>query len=143
VLGTFDDVSTGSTWAWLPAAVAVALRSIDVFEREAVLENVRALHDVAVEVLVPLVDRYEQVGDVRVQGCFIGIELVTDKESQGRAPDRQDALVDAILARGVLVDSSTTTLNVQPSLVMDPAALRSALTLVCDAVDEVLNGAGR
>lgn len=138
VLGTFDDVSTGSTWAWLPAACAVALRSLDVFETEGVLENVRALHDVSVELLTPLVDRYESVGDVRVQGCFVGIELVTDKESQQRAADLQESLASAILQRGVLVDSSTTTLNVQPSLVMDPAALRAALALVIDAVDEVL-----
>ncbi len=138
VLGTFDDVSTGSTWAWLPAACAVALRSIDVFETEGVLDNVRALHDVSVDVLTPLVDRYESIGDIRVQGCFVGIELVTDKSSQNRAGDLQEALATAILQRGVLVDSSSTTLNVQPSLVMEPAALRAALALVCDAVDEVL-----
>ena len=143
VLGTFDDVSTGSTWAWLPAACAVALKSLDVFADEGVLENVRVLHEVAVEVLGPLVDRYEQVGDVRVQGCFIGLELVTDKASQGRAADLQDALADAILRRGILVDSSTTTINIQPSLVMDPDSLRSALAIVCDAVDEVVGGASR
>jgi 4-aminobutyrate aminotransferase-like enzyme len=139
VLGTFDDVSTGSTWAWLPAACAVALRSLDVFEAEGVLDNVRALREVAVDVLHPLVDRYEQIGDVRVQGCFVGIELVTDKASQNRAAGAQAALAAAILRRGVLVDTSTTTLNVQPSLVMDPEALRAALGLVCEAVDEVLS----
>ena len=135
-------MSTGSTWAWLPASCAVALRTLEIFETEGVLDNVRALHDVAVEVLAPLVDRYEQVGDIRVQGCFIGIELVTDKASQGRAADLQEALATAVFARGILTDSSTASLNVQPSLVMDPAALRSALGLVCEAVDEVLGSAG-
>jgi 4-aminobutyrate aminotransferase-like enzyme len=143
VLGTFDDLSTGSTWAWLPAACAVALRALDVFEDEGVLDNVRALHQVAVDVLAPLVDRYEQIGDVRVQGCFVGIELVADKASQNHAAELQDALAAAILGRGVLVDSSTSTLNIQPSLVMEPAALRVALALVCEAVDEVLGGADR
>jgi 4-aminobutyrate aminotransferase-like enzyme len=138
VLNSFDDVSTGSTWAWLPAACAVALRSLEVFEEDEVLANVRTLEDVCLEVLTPLVDRYEQVGDVRVQGCFTGIELVADKTSQLRAPELQEALAVAVVSRGILVDSSTTTLNIQPSLVMDPAALRSALALVCDAVDEVL-----
>ena len=52
VLGTeasmdFDDVSTGSTWSWLPAACAAALATLDVFEREPVLENVRALEAAA------------------------------------------------------------------------------------------------
>jgi 4-aminobutyrate aminotransferase-like enzyme len=143
VLGTFDDVSTGSTWAWLPASCAVALKTLDVFRTESVLDNVRALQEVAVEVLAPLVDRYEQVGDVRVQGCFIGIEVVSDKTSQRRAPKLQEAIAAAILARGVLVDSSTVSINVQPSLVMDPPAFRSALGLVCDAIDEVLADADR
>lgn len=142
VLGTFDDVSTGSTWAWLPAAAAVALKTLDIFEEEDVLANVRALHEVAVDVLTPLVDQYEQVGDVRVQGCFIGIEMVTDKATLDRNPELQDALSAAVLARGVLVDSSTASLNVQPSLVMDPTALRSALELICDAVAEVVGVAG-
>lgn len=143
VLGTFDDVSTGSTWAWLPASCAVALASLDVFEAEGVLDNVRALHDVSVEVLTPLVERHEQVGDVRVQGCFVGIEVVADKASKNRAPELQEAVAAAILARGILVDSSTTSINVQPSLVMDPDALRAALRLVCEAVDEVLGAVAR
>ena len=54
VLGTeasmdFDDVSTGSTWSWLPAACAAALATLDVFEREPVLENVRALEAAGIE----------------------------------------------------------------------------------------------
>jgi 4-aminobutyrate aminotransferase-like enzyme len=143
VLGSFDDVSTGSTWAWLPASCAVALRTLEIFETEGVLDNVRALHDVAIEVLAPLVDRHEQVGDIRIQGGFIGIELVTDKASQGRAPALQEALAKAVFARGILTDSSTASLNVQPSLVMAPPAFRAALGLICEAVDEVLGRGGR
>lgn len=142
VLGTFDDVSTGSTWSWLPAACAVALKTLDVLATESVLENVLALHDVAAEVLTPLVDRHEQIGDVRVQGCFVGIEVVRDKASRGRDPELQEALAGAILERGVLVDSSTATINIQPSLVMEPDLLRAALLLVVDACEDVLRGEG-
>ena len=56
VLGTeramdFDDVSTGSTWSWLPAACAAALETLDVFEREPVLENVRVLEAAGLQAL--------------------------------------------------------------------------------------------
>ena len=56
VLGTersmdFDDVSTGSTWSWLPAACAAAIETLDVFEREPVLENVRVLEAAGLEAL--------------------------------------------------------------------------------------------
>ena len=108
VMGSFDDLSTGSTWSWLPAVVRAALATLDIFANEAVLDNVRSLHAVGEELLLPLVDRYDRVGDVRVQGCFMAIELVTDKATKGRAPELQHRLAEAVLQRGVLVDSSTT-----------------------------------
>jgi 4-aminobutyrate aminotransferase-like enzyme len=137
-MGGYDDVPTGSTWAWLPASCAVALAALDIFERENVLANVRALHAVGVERLAPLVERYSQVGDVRIQGCFMALELVDDPVLKGRASALQERVARAALERGVLTDSSTTTLNIQPSLVMTQPALAEALELVCDAVDEVL-----
>ena len=137
-LGGYDDVPTGSTWAWLPAACAAALASLDVFEAEGVLDNVKTLAAVSTEVLAPLVSRFPAVGDVRVQGCFVAIELVRDPVTKERAPALQDRLARACLARGIMADSSTTSLNIQPSLVMDPVALRSALALVVDALEEVL-----
>ena len=45
----FDDVSTGSTWSWLPASCAAALATLDVFEAEPVLENVMALEAAGLE----------------------------------------------------------------------------------------------
>lgn len=137
-MGGFDDLSTGSTWSWLPASCAAALATLDIFEREPILENVRTLDAVGRAVLEPLVDRYSQVGDVRVQGCFMAIELVTDPITKERAPDLQRRIAEDALQRGVLVDSSTTSLNIQPSLVMEPEALRAALALVVDAVDAVV-----
>lgn len=133
-LGGFDDLSTGSTWSWLPASCAAALATLDIFEREPILENVRSLHSVGVELLAPLTDQFSQVGDVRVQGCFMAIELVSDPRTKERAPDLQHRVAEAALQRGVLIDSSTTSLNIQPSLVMPPEDLRSALALVADAV---------
>ena len=138
-MGGYDDVPTGSTWAWLPASCAAALASLDVFEKEGVLDNVKALHAVSSEMLMPLKERFPQVGDVRVQGCFVAIELVTDPVSRARAPKLQERLALACLTRGVMADSSTASLNLQPSLVMDPAALRSALALVFDALEETLS----
>ena len=138
VMGSFDDLSTGSTWSWLPASCAAALATLDIFESEPILENVRELEAVGRAMLEPLVDQYSQVGDVRVQGCFMAIEFVADPVTKERAPDLQHRVAEEALQRGVLVDSSTTSLNIQPSLVMDPAALRAALALVSEAVASVV-----
>jgi 4-aminobutyrate aminotransferase-like enzyme len=139
VMGSFDDLSTGSTWAWLPAACAVAVETLNIFEKEDCLANVRSLHDIGVELLKPLVAAHEQVGDARVQGCFMALEFVEDPTSKHRISKVQDAVARAALDRGIMTDSSTTSLNIQPSLVMTPSALREALHLVIDAVGQVLS----
>lgn len=138
-LGSFSDVPTGSTWAWLPASCAAALAALDVFEKENVIDNVRALHRVGEDRLRPLMERHEQVGDVRIQGCFMALELVADPVTRDRAPELQERLARAILERGVLVDPSTTSINIQPSLVMPPEDLKVALDLVVDATQSVVS----
>ena len=133
-LGGFDDVPTGSTWAWLPAACAAALETLAIFEREPVLENVGELERVGAARLAELGDRFDQIGDVRVTGCFMAIEFVADRDSRERAPELQDAVATEACRRGVLADSSTTSLNIQPSLVMPPAKLELALEIIAESI---------
>jgi 4-aminobutyrate aminotransferase-like enzyme len=138
VLGGFDDLSTGSTWSWLPASCAAALATIERFADGAVLANVRELERVAIDVLGSLPQRFSRIGDVRVVGAFIALELVADPVSRERAPELQEALAVALLERGVLGDSSTTSLNLQPSLVMEPEELRRILGIVVETVAAVV-----
>ena len=67
-----------------------------------------------------------RIGDVRAVGCFLAIEFVRDPRDKERDPELQDAVAAEALRRGVLTDSSSTSLNLQPSLAMPPAAARSA-----------------
>jgi 4-aminobutyrate aminotransferase-like enzyme len=137
-MGGYDDVPTGSTWAWLPAACAAALATLDVFEQEPVLENVRALDARARETLGKLPERYAVVGDVRIKGCYMAVEFVADRETKQRAPELQEAVAEECLRRGLLADSSTATYNLQPSLVMPVAALDRAVAILDEAIETVL-----
>ncbi len=141
VLGAVGDLSTGSTWSWLPGSVAAALATLDAYEREDVLGNVAALERVATRRLGELAERHGRIGDARAVGCFLALELVRDPETRERDPETQDAVAGAMLRRGILADSSTASLNLQPSLTMPPEALDAALGIVAECVDEVL-GAG-
>lgn len=133
-MGSFDDVPTGSTWAWLPAACAAALATLEVFRREPVLENVRALDARARETLGRLPERHEAVGDVRIKGGFMAVEFVRDRETRERAPELQEAVAQECLRRGLLADSSTTSYNSQPSLVMPVEILDRATAIVDEAI---------
>jgi len=143
VLGTeasmdFDDVSTGSTWSWLPAACAAALATLDVFEAEPVLENVRALESVALDRLHGLAEKYDAIGDVRAVGCFQAIEFVKDPVTRERDLDLQERVAWACVRRGLLLDPSTTSLNIQPSLTMPVDAMDTVFGIIDEAIAESL-----
>ena len=138
VLGKVDDLSTGSTWAWLPGAVAGALATLDAYEREDVLGNVADLERLAANRLGALAERHPRIGEVRTIGCFQAIEFVRDRETRERDTVLQDAVAAEAMRHGVIADSSTTSFNLQPSLLMPPQALDVALGIVADAVEAVL-----
>jgi 4-aminobutyrate aminotransferase-like enzyme len=143
VLGTeaamgFDDVSTGSTWSWFAASCAAALETLAIFREEPVLENVRALEAVGHEELEALTGRFDAVGEGRSIGCFQAIELVRDRITKERDPDLQGRLARGIADRGILADSSTTSLNLQPSLVLEPDRLREAYAVIGDVLGSLV-----
>jgi 4-aminobutyrate aminotransferase-like enzyme len=141
VLGTdatmdFDDVSTGSTWSWLPAACAAALATLDVFEREPVLDNVMALEAAGLEGLRELAERHEAIGDVRAIGCFMAVEFVKDRVTKERDLALQERVAEGCIRRGVLLDPSTTSLNIQPSLTMPVSEMATVLDVLDASITE-------
>jgi 4-aminobutyrate aminotransferase-like enzyme len=134
VMGSFDDVSTGSTWAWLPASCAAALAMLDELTRPGVLDHVMAIEARSREVFGVLLDRFEEVGDVRSVGALTAIEFVRDRVSKERDPDLQDRVALEVFKRGMLTDSSTASLNVQPSLITPLDVIDQAAEIVADAI---------
>jgi 4-aminobutyrate aminotransferase-like enzyme len=137
----FDDVSTGSTWSWLPAACAAALATLDVFERDPVFDHVMALEGYGLERLRDLQGRYEAIGDVRAVGCFQAVEFVKDRATKERDLDLQDRVAAGCVRRGLLLDASTTSLNIQPSLVMPLAEMGTVFGILDESIAEALEAA--
>lgn len=133
-LGSFDDVPTGSTWAWLPGSCAAALATLDLFAAEPVLENVRELEALAAERLGELREGSDAIGDVRSIGCFQAIEFVRDRGTGEIDHELQRSVAGEMLKRGVIADSSTRSLNIQPSLVMPAPVLDRAYAIVAESV---------
>jgi adenosylmethionine-8-amino-7-oxononanoate aminotransferase len=71
----------GYTFGGHPVSCAVAMANLDVFEREGLVENVRANAPAFRAALERLLD-LPIVGDVRGEGYFYGIELVKDKATR-------------------------------------------------------------
>jgi 4-aminobutyrate aminotransferase-like enzyme len=95
-----------------------------------VLENVLALEAAGTAALSGLQERFPSVGDGRSVGCFQAIELVTDRATKDRDATGQRELAERLAARGILADSSTTSLNIQPSLVLPVETLEMAYGVI-------------
>ena len=71
----------GITFGGHPMSSAVALANLDVFEREALLDNVRA-NEAGFAAMLDSLRDIPIVGDVRGVGYFWAIELVRDRETK-------------------------------------------------------------
>jgi 4-aminobutyrate aminotransferase-like enzyme len=138
VLANSETHGSG-TFAWVPPACAGALANIDLIIRDRILENVQRLEAIARSELVPLVDRVEQVGDVRVAGAMIGIEFVQSRRSGSPAPAFQSAVHDEALRRGVfgITQAGKWVYRLQPALNMPPALFEWSCHRIAEAIAAV------
>ena len=81
-------INHGITYGGHPVACAVALKNLEVMEREDVLGNVRRNEDYFRELLDKLGEK-PIVGDVRGAGYFMSLELVKDKETKQTFNDEE------------------------------------------------------
>jgi len=86
----------GHTWGGHPVASAIALKNIEIIERDHLVENSAAVGAYFLEGLKTLL-RHPIVGDVEGIGLLLELDLVTDKKSKtplwGKPRERLTALV--------------------------------------------------
>jgi adenosylmethionine-8-amino-7-oxononanoate aminotransferase len=120
----------GITFGGHPLSAAIALKSLELFERERVLDNVREQESYLAEQLEAL-RPLPIVGDIRGSGFFWAVELVPDgPDSRFDAEQREEllrkclpgALIAAqLIARGD--DRGDTVIQIAPPLICDRAIL--------------------
>jgi adenosylmethionine-8-amino-7-oxononanoate aminotransferase len=120
----------GITFGGHPLSAAIALKSIEIFERDGVLENVRA-NEAHLGARMDALRELPIVGDVRGSGYFWAVELVPDGD-EGRfdAEQREELLrrfLPAALLRAGLIargdDRGDTVVQIAPPLIADPEVL--------------------
>ena len=91
----------GVTFAGHPVSCAVALANLDVFEKENLLDNVRA-NEAAFRATLEKLHDLPIVGDVRGDGYFYGIELVKDKSTRETfSDDESERLLRGFLSQAL------------------------------------------
>jgi hypothetical protein len=146
------DYMHGLTFGGHPVGSAVALAALDVYERDGILENVRANEPHARAGLESLRD-IPIVGDVRGMGHFFSIEVVRDQATKQAltGPEAEwllkDVLSAALWDRGLICrldDRADPIVQIAPPLVADAALfdeiaeiLRAGLEIAAARVGEL------
>lgn len=140
-----DDLNVAGAYAYghythekNPVTAAAALATLQVIEREGLVENAARVGAHALERLHALKDRHAIVGDVRGRGLLLGLELVTDRVRKTPAGDAAEAVLYHCLSRGLSFKTTMgSTLTLTPPLVTTMAQMDAALDLIDEALAAV------
>jgi len=122
-LGEFIENKTffhGHTYTGNPLACAVAIASLELFEKERIIENLQPKIAFLKEKLAAF-NQLSHVGDIRQRGMMVGIELVADRNTREGLPVADRVGHQVILEarkRGVMIRPLGDVIVLMPPLAM-------------------------
>src|SRR5579871_6495476 len=94
--------SHASTFGGNPVAIAAALASMDVIEREG-MRNASVVGERMKQRMSSWLSKHPMVGDVRGAGLMLAVELVKDKKSKAPVSAERDRVVNLAFENGLLL----------------------------------------
>jgi 4-aminobutyrate aminotransferase len=137
-----DDLNVAGAYAFghythekNPVTASAALATLEVIEREGLVENAARVGAHALERLQAMQQRHTVIGDVRGRGLLLGIELVVDRAAKTPAADLAEQVLYRALSRGLSFKTTMgNVLTLTPPLIATIAQMDTAL----DILDECL-----
>jgi 4-aminobutyrate aminotransferase len=113
------------------AAVAASLATLDVIEKEHLLENARTQGGYLLGRLRELATKYEEIGDVRGLGLMTATEFVRDRASKEPAIAFRDAVLDEACRRGlILLPCGRSSIRYIPPLIVRREEIDEAIEIL-------------
>lgn len=129
----------GYTYSGHPVACAVALKNIEIIEREGLVERVRdETGPYLAEALKAGLGDHPLVGEIRSFGLLAAIEVVKDRETRARfQPDGTATVVirDHAIANGLMMRAVMDTMIMSPPLIWTKDTIDMAVDRVRTAFD--------
>lgn len=126
-----------NTFGGNPVSCAAANAVLDVLEQERLQEKALDTGNYLKSCLNDIAGEHEIIGDVRGSGLFIGLDLVTDRQSRAPASHEARAIKNALRHKGILVGSTgphDNVLKIRPPMVFG----REHADLVADSLGSIL-----
>src|ERR1700756_2025017 len=126
--------SHASTFGGNPVAIAAALATMDVLEREGIA-NAAKVGDKIMSRLRGWLKTHPIVGDVRGRGLMIGVEIVKDQKTREAVPQLRDHIVDLAFERGLLIlGCGETSIRLAPPLIVQQGEMDVALEILEECI---------
>jgi putrescine aminotransferase len=128
------------TYSGHPTCCAVALKNIEILEREELVARAAAAGARLLEGL-RAIETLDGVGHVRALGLMAGVEVVADKATKQLFPAEAgltQRLTDALLARGLYTRVALDCICLAPPLVISDALIDRTVEIVHDTIPAVL-----
>lgn len=130
-----------NTFGGNPVSAAAGLAVLDVIEQEGLQDNALTTGGYLSAGLAELAAKHDCIGDIRGNGFFKAIELVTDREAKTPSAARAAKVVNGLRDRGVLVGAigvHENILKLRPPMVFT----RENADFFLGRLDEVLEATG-
>jgi 4-aminobutyrate aminotransferase len=129
--------SHASTFGGNPVAIAAALATLDVLEREGVANAAKIGHAM-MDRLQQWPDKHPIVGDVRGRGLMIGIEIVKDQKTREAAGAWRNRIEELAFERGLLIlGCGETSIRLAPPLILKQEEADVALDILEECISVV------
>jgi len=119
-------------------ASTAALKTIEVIEKERLVERSRRLGELMRKRLMEMQEKHELIGDVRGLGLMQATELVKDRRTKEYAPKEREMVVEEALKRGlILLPAGRSAIRYIPPLVIEEEHLNAGLDVLDEAFSAV------
>ncbi len=132
-----DRISASTSYGGNPMACAAALACIEVIQEENLLERAMQLEGLFRRKMADWTTKYNIVGDTRVKGCLMGVELVKDKATKEPFDEAGKLVYQTAFSKGLAWIPAGHILRMSPPIVMPFDVAEKAMDIIEESIAEV------
>jgi 4-aminobutyrate aminotransferase len=130
--------SHASTFGGNPVCIAAALATLDVIEKEHLIEHSAEVGAYMMKRMSSWTTKHKLVGDVRGRGLMIGVDIVKDKSTKEYGAAERDQIIERSFEHGVLfLGCGPSSIRLCPPLVVTKEEADVAMDVLEESIKEV------
>ncbi len=136
-LMTWGPGAHGSTFGGNPIAAISALTTLQVIEKEGMMQMAAETGSYIMNTLEQLQTLHPSIGDLRGRGLMIGMEFVKDHTSKERAVDLRNAIIQKAFQKGLLmIPCGANAIRITPPLNIPRNLVDEGMKIFVEALTE-------